>query len=156
MGVGVLRSAEIGMIPFSEVHIDAATALFVDAFAAEPWNEFWPYSNSRRRLSDIVFSPGFFGVAAQRESVLAGFVLGRIEAYRDEEHYFLQEMCVATQFQRQGVGTKLLRYLYAKLEERDCRQIYLLTIRDRGPESFYLRCGFSPARRTGVMVKRLD
>lgn len=146
---------ELELVPFTEAHLDPAAVLFVQVFASEPWNEVWPPSAARRRLEDLVRSPGFLGVAAFRENELAGFALGRLEAYQGEEHFYLQEMCVSTRWQRQGVGTKVLAQLEARLKERDCRQIYLLTARDSAPEAFYLHLGFSPARRAEVMIKRL-
>ena len=146
----------IELTSFHEDYLDAAAGLFAEAFAAEPWNEVWPAASARRRLADLVFSPGFLGAAARRGDKLVGFALGRVEAYRDEEHYCLQEMCVSPEYRGQGIGTMLVRHLEERLKERGCRQVYLLTLRDSGPESFYLRCGFSPARRVGVMVKRLE
>lgn len=150
-----MLGAEIELLPFCEAHLDSAVALFVEVFAAEPWNEVWSRPSAQRRLGDLVRSPGFMGVAALRGGELVGFALGRLEAYREEEHYHLQEMCVSTQCQRQGVGTKIVAYLQERLEERGCKQIYLLTMRESAPEAFYLQCDFSPSRHTAVMVKKL-
>jgi len=147
---------ELALLPFTEGYLDATAALFVDVFQGEPWKETWTLRSAGRRLADLVRSPGFFGVAAFREGQLVGFALGRLEVYQDEEHFHLQEMCIAAQCQRQGVGTQMMKHLFASLEKRGCKQIYLLTARESAAESFYLRCGFSTARRTTVMVKRLS
>lgn len=148
-----MLGTEVEVSPFCEAHLETAVALFVEVFAAEPWNEVWSFSSAQRRLGDLVRTPGFVGVAALLGGELVGFALGRLEAYREEEHYYLQEMCVSTRCQRQGIGTKILNFLQDRLGERGCSQIYLLTARDSAPESFYLQRGFSPSRRTTVMVK---
>lgn len=150
-----MPDADLQLVPFAKEHLDGAASLFVDVFAAEPWKESWTVESAGRRLHDLVRSPGFLGVVAFREGELVGFALGRLEAYQEEEHFCLHEMCVATRWQRQGVGMQIMAHLEAKLKERGCRQVYLLTARDSAAESFYSRCGFSPARRTRVMVKRL-
>lgn len=150
-----MLDSELELLPFNEVQLDAAASLFVEVFAAEPWREAWTLERARRRLGDLLRSPGFLGIAACYEGELVGFALGRLEVYQDEDHFHLHEMCVAARRQRQGVGTRMVALLETQLRERGCRQIYLLTARGTAAESFYVNRGFSPAQRTGVMVKRL-
>lgn len=154
----VMRNTEkeIVVTPFSEEHLDAATQVFIQAFAGDPWNELWPFSSARRRVSDIVRAPGFVGVASFRGRDLVGFVLGRTEAYLDEEHFFLQEMCVLPELQGQGIGTTMLRHLHQRLVVAGCKQAYLLTARESGAERFYLQNGYRSARRTSLLVLRLE
>lgn len=94
------------------------------------------------------------GVTSFRGQDLVGFVLGRIEVYLDEEHFFLQEMCVVPELQRRGVGTLMLRHLHQRLEVEGCKQVYLLTARESSAERFYVQNGYRSARRTGVLVTR--
>jgi len=146
---------ELTFEPFTEEHLGAATKMFVHVFAAEPWNELWSHDSAKRRLSDIVRSPGFVGRSAFHEGEFVAFVLGQLEPYRNDQHFFLKEMCVSTRFQRRGVGTRLLSHLEEVLTEAGCSQVYLLTMRESEAERFYAANEFRPARRTGVFVKRL-
>ncbi len=155
VGVKALPVSKLVIVPFDENHLDAAIRLYTEVFAAEPWREIWPYGSALRRLSDIVHSPNSLGVAALRGSDLVGFALGRLEPYRDEEHYYLQEMCVAAHLQRQGIGKRILSILHERLRERDCCQVYLLTARGSLAEGFYSKSGYLPAQRIGVFVKKL-
>lgn len=141
--------------PFTEDHLDAAAEIFVEAFAAEPWNELWSHESARRRLSDIVQSPGFVGWSAFCKGEFIGFVLGRLEPSREEKHFYLQEMCVSTRFQRRGVGRCMLAHFEEALKEAGCSQIYLLTARESAAERFYAANGFRSAYRAVVMVRRL-
>jgi len=147
---------ELELVPFGEDQLGAAAALFVEAFAGEPWHESWARGSARRRLSNVVLTPDFVGVSAFRDGELVGFALGRLEPYRDEEHFLLQEMCVAPQLQRRGIGTSIMRYLHETLSNIGCHQAYLLTARDSLAAAFYAQNGYSVARRTGLFVKRLD
>lgn len=135
--------------------LDGATDLFVRAFAEEPWNETWSTARARRRLSDILHAPGFLGVSAYRETALVGFAMGRIEPYRDQDHFCLHEMCVDPEAQRQGVGTRIMQQLHTILSANGCTQVYLLTAGDSSAEHFCGRNGYAPARRICVLVNRL-
>jgi len=152
MGVGV-QAVEVK--PFTGDFVEAATRVFVRAFALDPWNETWPASRARQRLSDIVHAPGFLGFAALQGEELVGFVLGRFEVYADEDHFYVQELCVAPEHQRQGIGTLMLSFLHKCLEAMGCRQVYLLTARESSVEQFYLRNGYGPAHRARVLVFRI-
>ncbi|SDT07944.1 GNAT family N-acetyltransferase [Actinopolymorpha singaporensis] len=143
---------------FKADRLDAAARLFVSVFNAEPWNDRWSEASVRARLADVVATPGFVGVALQAGQDLHGFAIGHTEQWFTGRHFLLQEMCVRTDLQRQGVGAALLDALEARLV--DVEQIYLLTEQDgaarRGAaQRFYERCGFRAARRTGVMTKRI-
>jgi aminoglycoside 6'-N-acetyltransferase I len=67
----------------------------------------------------------------------------------------LQEMCVKTEFQRCGLGTRLLRHLEQVLTERGVTSLYLLTMRDSQAEAFYTKNGFRVSRRKVVMTRQL-
>lgn len=144
----------LNLEPFAEADLEAATDLFVHVFGADPWNENWPRASAHRRLSAIVHAPGFLGVSALHNTQLIGFALGHLEPYRDEDHYYLQEMCVATDRQRTGVGKAILAYLESLLWRGGCSQMYLLTARESPAAAFYHQNGFTSAQRTIVMVRR--
>lgn len=141
--------------PFTAEHLGAASNVFVRTFAADPWNEVWPLTSARRRISNIAHAPGFVGFASFREGDLIGFVLGRLEPYCDEEHFHLQEMCVAPEFQRRGIGRLMLQHLHGYLVSAGCKQVYLITARESRAEHFYTQNGYRQAQRAGVMVRRL-
>ncbi|GAA2756544.1 GNAT family N-acetyltransferase [Actinopolymorpha rutila] len=84
---------------------------------------------------------------------LCGFAIGHTEQWFTGRHFLLQQMCVRTDLQRQGVGTALLEALEARLI--DVKQVYLLTERHGAAHRFYEHCGFRAAHRTGVMLKRI-
>lgn len=154
-GMEMTMAQDIHVRPFSPEDLDAATRVFVQAFAGEPWYEDWPSDSARRRIAAIIHAPGFLGVAAFKERDLVGFIVGRIEAYSTEDHFYLQEMCVLPEVQRQGIGKLMLAHLHRRLRAAGCQQIYLLTARESIAERFYRQNGFRPAGRVGVLVARL-
>ncbi|MGW5365717.1 GNAT family N-acetyltransferase [Actinopolymorpha pittospori] len=139
---------------FDTAVLDAAAHLFVSVFNAPPWNDSWSDSSARTRLRDVVETPGFVGVALHQGQDLCGFAIGHTEQWFAGRHFLLQEMCVRTELQRQGIGTELIDALEARLF--DVEQVYLLTDRHSPAHSFYERCGFRSARRQGVMIKSIE
>ncbi len=76
---------------------------------------------------------------------MTGFALGHRERSGSEDHFLLQEMCVAPGRQRAGVGAALLEALGAAMP--DVRHWFLLTARDSHAADFY--AGMASARRAG-------
>jgi aminoglycoside 6'-N-acetyltransferase I len=133
--------------------LGAAASLLVSVFNAPPWNDAWTEPAARGRLDELTLTPGYVGVALHEDKRLCGFAMGHKEQWFSGKHFHLQEICVRPDRQRHGVGTALITALQARL--RDVEQVYLLTARQSPASAFYERCGFRPARRQGVMLKRL-
>jgi ribosomal protein S18 acetylase RimI-like enzyme len=130
--------------------------LFVTVFNNEPWNEHWQPSAVLARLTDIFHTPGFHGIAAFNETVIVGFALGYIEQWDQQRVFYLKEMCVKTDLQRQGIGAKLIEYLERDLKQRSISKIYLLTARDSLAEAFYRKAGFYVSAKMIMMAKYLS
>lgn len=145
--------AEMTIDDFTPSLLDAAATLFVVVFNAPPWSERWTEALARNRLNDVLATPGFAGVALHQGNDLCGFALGHVEQWSTGRHFQLQEMCVRTDRQRSGIGTALINALEVRLS--GVEQLYLLTARESPAHRFYEHCGFRPARRQGVMLKRL-
>ena len=131
--------------------------LFVRVFNHPPWNEDWSVEPVLARLTEIVNTPGFYGVTA---SILdadqrVGFVMGYAESWNHQKHFYIKEMCVETHLQGQGIGTMLMERLEKDLVQADISKLYLLTARDSSAESFYRKCGFYVSPKMIMMGKYL-
>ncbi len=62
-------------------------------------------------------------------------------------------MCVKTEAQRSGVGTKLLGRVHAELEEAGVKRFVLLTAKEAPARTFYEKNGYRPKSATIVMVR---
>jgi aminoglycoside 6'-N-acetyltransferase I len=145
-----------GVGDFDDSMLPAATDLYVAVFNADPWNDKWSFESAFARLSAIVSTPGFVGVALREADNLVGFAVGHSEQWFVRRHFLLQEMCVATNMQRSGRGSRLMGALVDTLIAHDVEQLYLTTDRGGPAASFYARHGFRPASRTDMMLRRLD
>jgi ribosomal protein S18 acetylase RimI-like enzyme len=131
-------------------------ALFVKVFNNPPWNENWEVESVALRLDDCYRTPGFIGVAVRAESEIVGFAVGYIERWDKGQHFYLKEMCVATEQQNGGVGTALLLALEERLKAKGAEKLYLLTARDTSAQAFYEKRGFYVSPRMVMMSKWLS
>ena len=141
--------------PISSSDLHSCVNLFVETFAHPPWNETWDPETVRQRLDQIFQTPGAFGVGIGDEN-LTGFALGVSEPWHEGTHFFLKEVCIDPQFQRQGLGSKLMAYLTEQLMDRNTQWIYLLTARGDISESFYEKLGFYTSPKMILMAKRFS
>lgn len=99
--------------------------------------------------------PSAYGLVAEEDGKLLGFTLGHVEHLNGEQHFYLKEMAVAPERQRNGIGMALMETLCRNLQEMGITIVYLLTLRNSPTETFYRKCGFYPSSQTIVMGRRL-
>lgn len=140
------------LVPLDPARLPAATALFVDVFNAPPWNDRWTPETAGRRLQDLLDTPGYAGSAlVGTDGSLVGLVGGYRQRWYDGWHFYLAEMAVARDQQRNGLGSRLVTGFLDGLDDVD--GVYLLTDAGGAAGSFYAKHGFRPARRQSVMSR---
>jgi ribosomal protein S18 acetylase RimI-like enzyme len=105
-------------------------------------------------LKQILDTPFSFGLIIENTSPI-GFTLGFSEPWHQGNHFYLKEMCIHSDFQRQGLGTRLMNDLITSLKERDTQKIYLLTARGDVSESFYAKLGFYTSPKMIMMAQHI-
>ncbi len=146
----------IAVAPITPSDLEACTRLYVDVFNGDPWNDQWTYATAHKRLSDILITPGFVGFLATEVDTgsLIGLAMGNRERWYDgTDFFFLKEMCVRADRQRQGVGGQLLQALDEALRPSVSLTI-LLTGAGGETESFYTKHGFSASKGMIMMSRR--
>jgi ribosomal protein S18 acetylase RimI-like enzyme len=114
------------VFPLESENLVECVDLFLGVFNQEPWNEKWAKSSVIRRFEDCQRTPGFYGLCWQEDSRIEAFAFGYFEQWDENQHFYLKEMCVATQKQRCGIGTQLLDVLTEKLRENGVTKLFLL------------------------------
>jgi ribosomal protein S18 acetylase RimI-like enzyme len=140
--------------PFRDEDVDTCVNIFVDTFSRPPWNEHWDRDVVHSRLKQILDTPLSFGLIIEGTSPI-GFALGFSEPWHQGNHFYLKEMCIHSDFQRQGLGTLLMHDLITSLREHDTQKIYLLTSRGDLSESFYSKLGFYTSPKMIMMAQYL-
>ncbi|MFT5593789.1 MAG: aminoglycoside 6'-N-acetyltransferase I [Oceanicoccus sp.] len=136
-----------------EKDIEACAVLFSNVFSSEPWNEPWTKHLARERLMHFYESKGFIGVLAESDGV-NGFVLGNTEPFYFGSMFYLREMCIQTDLQKQGVGSNMFYALEKALSIDNVHSIYLTTEREIPAAEFYKKKGFKYSEKMGFYAKR--
>ena len=143
------------IIAFTSEHLDACANLLVQVFNNEPWNEPWTFKTARILLLQVFNTPGFVGFVLLGDSEIIGFIVGYCEQSCNHRRFFLREICVHSDKQRQGIGAKLVRQLIDTLSTMNINLIYLLTMKDGELKNFYTKSGFHQSPNTVLMLQEL-
>lgn len=85
-----------------------------------------------------------------------GFAFGNIQYYGIEKHYYLWELCIRTDRQREGVGSRIMTALKERMQAEGVARIYTLTARDTPAHDFYQKLGYYTSPKMVMMVQRLQ
>lgn len=141
--------------PLRMNNLSAVVTLYCEVFNASPWNDHWTKETASRRLTEAIQTPGSLGLLLWHEGQLVGGLVGYQEQWFDGSHFFLKEMFVAPNRQRQGLGTQLIHHLRRILTTQGVGRIYLLTARGSAAADFYAKHGFFVSPRMDMMSCRL-
>ena len=138
---GVRRKKMIGIREEQPQDIEAITELNVLAFGQTQEADL--ADKLRQNCNDLL------SLVAVMQNQVIGHILfspATIESRQRTEHgKALAPMAVLPEFQRQGIGSKLVRTGIEKLKEWQCPFIIVL-----GHAEYYPRFGFEPASRHGI------
>ncbi|MBQ8962039.1 MAG: GNAT family N-acetyltransferase [Ruminococcus sp.] len=116
---------------------------YADAFSAPPWNEPWTKASAAMRISAMMSSTSFIGLAMYRSGILIGMICGQIEFSHSSKEFQIQELCVAESERGKGYGIDLLQALKQELYKLKVDGgIYLITSHGEATEGWYQRHGF--------------
>ena len=147
----------VKMRTFRATDLDRCVRLFIVVFGQEPWKDRWPsFDRAKAYLSDIVSTPGFRGFIAYEGRKIQGLCFGHVVQWWFGDEFFIDELCVDSDVQRTGIGTKLMGYVEQRLLKEGIQFAVLLTERNTLAESFYAKQGFAPSAKTMFMYKRLN
>ena len=132
-------------------HLDECAYLLVATFNAEPWNAKYTFDTAKKELAWTLDVPGFVGLVALDERVVA-FAVGYTEQDDEREIFCLKTLCVRPEAQGKGVGSTLMQRLKEKLEKMGVNLIYLTTHRGTPAECFYKKIGYRVSNEDVIMT----
>ena len=132
-------------------HLDECAHLLASVFNAEPWNANYTFDTAKKELAWTLDVPGFVGLVALDEGVVA-FAVGYIEQDDEREIFCLKTLCVRPDAQGKGVGSRLMQRLKEKLEKMGVNLSYLTTHKGTPAESFYKKIGYKVSDEDVLMI----
>lgn len=117
--------------------------LFRSVFTAPPWNDDWSDEEQLDNyLKDLMCVRTPLILALIKEDEMIGIAIGNIRHWHSGTEYFIEELCIRTDMQKQGHGRKFLRLIEDYLKEHGLHQIFLMTERHVPAYQFYKDLGF--------------
>ena len=114
------------------------------AFRAEPWNEAWTHNQALIRIDEIMSSRISRGIVCMDGDRCISMLCGRIMTYQDQKLFYIDEFSVHPDYQRQGIGSRMLTFLRQELKKEPHPISHMSLITERGFPSvvFYEKNGF--------------
>jgi len=123
--------------------IDIIKSFFKDIFTREPWNDDWSDDEQLYQyITDIIGNRNSLAFGLFEGEQLLGLALGNIKHWYNGTEFFVEEFCVKTEMQGQGLGTEFLRLLEVELRAREIKTIFLMTGKEMPAFEFYRKNGF--------------
>lgn len=116
----------------------------IKAFKEEPWNEEWTYQQAYERIDEIMSARVSRGYVIYDGDVVVSMLCGRIMTYMGFKQLWIDEFSVNPDYQRQGIGTKMLDFVREEMKKEKDKISHLVLITERGYPSvkFYEANGF--------------
>ncbi len=133
--------------------IAKVTPLFI-----EYWNgtgDEWTPELVFRRVWQVLGSPDSYCMIAEDGKTPLGFAMGRFETFCDLTAYDLVEIVVASEYQKNGIGTMMMTELEKRVKEMGASMIQLISVHDEMHEHFYGKLGYSDSTNLRSKAKFL-
>ena len=125
----------------------ACAVLYAAAFAEKPWKEQWSQEQALLRVKELMNTPVSVGYLSEEDGRISGMLIGHAFSYLFGRELFIHELCVSPDFQRQGVGSRLLAHVCGQLKAEGFVGMCLNTRCGYPSEQFYLHNGFRQDER---------
>ena len=136
--------------------IDMIKAFYKDVFMGEPWNDDWSDEEQLRLyIMDLIGNPNSLAYGLFEGDELLGIALGNVKHWYTGTQLFVDEFCVKTEKQGQGLGTKFLSLMENNLKEKEIQTIFLMTGKQMPAFDFYRKNGFEEIVNHVSLIKEI-
>jgi GNAT superfamily N-acetyltransferase len=118
--------------------------LYMKTYSREPWNESWESMDVVKNLFINHYKNNYFiGYIAIKNEKVVGVSLGFTKPWIKGLEYYIDEFFIDPDYQRQGIGSKLMTCIKDELIAMDIHAIILATNRGYPAHTFYEKEGFN-------------
>ena len=131
-------------------------SFFREVFTKEPWNDDWSNEEQLENyIVDLIGNNNSLTLAYFNDDMLVALSMGHIKHWYAATEYYIDELCVKTQLQGQGIGGKFIKAIEEYLMKHDIKAIFLLTEKDVPAYDFYKKNGFEEHENNAAFAKWL-
>lgn len=130
--------------------------LFVDVFTREPWYDDWSDENQLKLyIHDLIGHSNSLTFGLYEENQLIGISMGRIKHWYTGTEYCIDELCISTSRQRNGMGTLFVSEIEKACKELGLTHIFLQTENNVPAYEFYNKLGFYELKNNVSFAKAI-
>ena len=145
------------LIMYRETDLEDCVRIYIDAFTAPPLNfDFLTKEKAWRYISDLIKTPGFMGYTYWINGEMAAFCFGKLDNYFDGTMFEVEELAVASAYQRSGIGSTVMNLLEIKLAGYNVSAVSLQTSRELPAFDFYLKNNYEEIKENVTLMKWLQ
>lgn len=132
--------------------VAACVRLYQEAYQAPPYGHGWDDAAARRIVEDLLRLFPRESFVAERGGKVVGFILcSSLAGLRAT----IEEFAVAPEYQRHGIGRRLLKHVIQHYRDRQVPFLELVANIDAPAWAFYLGEGFTENKTYRLMSKEL-
>jgi len=130
--------------------------LFIETFKREPWNEHWNKEAAQEKINwliNINLSEKY--CVTDKNNKIIGVLLGYGNYHIDRIELYIEDFFIDNNYQRKGIGKKLMEYVEKEMKLKNYSSIILLTKRTFPSEYFYINNDFKILPKMILMHKHI-
>ena len=131
-------------------------AFYTGVFTQPPWNDDWSdKAQLASYIEDLTGNKNSVAFGFFQGEEMVGLSMGSIRHWYQGTEYFIDEFCVRTDLQGQGIGTAFLKAVEDRIRTMGVVHIFLLTDCDVPAFAFYRKNGFTMLEKNTALKKTL-
>lgn len=128
---------ELVLRDMEENDIHDVSKIYVKAYAKGIWKESWNFSTAEKRITEMFLSPQYKGYVAILNQKIVGCIMCEILTWHTGKQLEVKEVFVFPQYQKKGIGKKLINHVQKEAKEMDVTEIFLWTKKEHSLMKFY-------------------
>lgn len=145
---------KLKLIQLDKDKVEACIDLFIETFSKEPWNDVY---ESRQQVKDFIENHRannyFVGYVGEIDGQVVALSIGMMKPWINGMEYYIDEFCIATDLQGQGIGSKFIDLIEGDIKARGMNAMILNTERNFPSRKFYEKNGFEVLEDLVVLAK---
>jgi GNAT superfamily N-acetyltransferase len=133
---------------------DRCCELYIQVFNGAPWFDKWTSESARAHVRELVDDNNFVGFTAW-DGDLVGAAFARTRTFYSGTELFIEELFIAPNCQRKGIGTALMREVESYAKSIAATNITLITGAGYPSFDFFAKCGCKHVDALAFMHKRV-
>lgn len=136
--------------------LEVIKRIFTDVFTVEPWNDDWSDHNQLYLyLSDLIGQNNSLTYGLYEAGNLIAVSMGHIIHWYTGTEYYIDELFVQTEKQKNGIGTYFLKEIEKEIKDIGIAHIFLQTENNVPAYDFYQKNGFCELKEHVSFVKKI-